>query len=942
MFTCKKIRNGSTYLSTHLSANDYYCEQEQVRGIWGGKAAERLGIAGKAIGKDDSAFEALRLNQHPDGSGKLTPRNVSNSIRFFDFQCAPHKSVSIMAVMMEDRRLYDAHDRASRDALAELERFAAIQTGQGRRKHFETTGNICAAAFRHDASRELDPQLHTHFVIANATWDTGSQRWLALQTHDMFKAIRYCGKVYQNELARQCRNLGYEIEMVREAKGMVEGFQIKGVSEELQVKYSKRRTEVEAAIDKFVAERGRQPNPAEISQLASETRSPKLREISTPAVRQVQQSQLSTSELFALKSLKRQALMRSIEQAHSMEPTELRLQSNWHALMQARDHLYERHSVLKGHQILAEALNQSLGRLDPESLKRCLTSDATGMTRLAESSRNPLLSCQWASNRGLELERWSVEFVNQTQRSCSPLGRTHNVDFDFKSEEQRSAVLETLQTTNRVYAVRGCAGAGKTTCLQQIQKGLEAVGRNAYYLAPTAAAVEVLRRDGFKQATTVHDFLSNQAKSNSEQIHQSILVVDESSLLSTQVGAALLKTAQIHDARVLFLGDVRQHVSVEAGDFLRVLEQHSKLRFSELQDIRRQVPADYNRAIRLMARGDVSEGLERLDHLGCIHEGKGDYLRQAAVAYVDATRRGESLDRCIAIAPTWDENHRLTEAIREQLRQSGRLHSPTQIQIQDPLDWTAQQRAEACSYRPGMVVTLTRRAGRLEPGQSLILERVEPGRLYFQNSSEPLDPAKHADKLQVATTRQIELASGDPILIRRNARKLGLVNGEVLTCTSIESNGSIQTSEGKVLPPTFRDFCHGYVTSHKSQGRTHDQVIIAAQQLDAKAAYVACSRGRHQALVFTPDKARLFDGVEQSGDRLAASDVLDPIALRAAIWRQQEQRAWQKAVEQASLLRRISERPELAMEREPEIRPPSKLIQWRGLRLPSSELEISL
>ena len=44
------------------------------------------------------------------------------------------------------------------------------------------------------------------------------------------------------------------------------------------------------------------------------------------------------------------------------------------------------------------------------------------------------------------------------------------------------------------------------------------------------------------------------------------------------------------------MGDVRQHVSVEAGDFLRVLEQHSKLRFSELQDIRRQVPAEYNQA----------------------------------------------------------------------------------------------------------------------------------------------------------------------------------------------------------------------------------------------------------------------------------------------------------------------------------------------------------
>src|SRR2546422_825001 len=172
MFTCKKIRNGSTYLSTHLSANDYYCEGEHVTGRWMGKGTEMLGIGGQAIEKNDSAFEALRLNQHPNGSGQLTPRNAENSIRFFDFQCSAQKSVSIMAVTMEDRRLYEAHDRATRAALAELERVAANQTRQGHHKHRQTTGNLCAAAVRHDASRELDPQLHTHFVIANATCDS--------------------------------------------------------------------------------------------------------------------------------------------------------------------------------------------------------------------------------------------------------------------------------------------------------------------------------------------------------------------------------------------------------------------------------------------------------------------------------------------------------------------------------------------------------------------------------------------------------------------------------------------------------------------------------------------------------------------------------------------------------------------------------------------------
>jgi hypothetical protein len=47
--------------------------------------------------------------------------------------------------------------------------------------------------------------------------------------------------------------------------------------------------------------------------------------------------------------------------------------------------------------------------------------------------------------------------------------------------------------------------------------------------------------------------------------------------------------------------------------------------------------------------------------------------------------------------------------------------------------------------------------------------------------------------------------------------------------------------EGAVIGPQFRHFCHGYVvTSHKSQGRTHTSIILAAEEVDAKAAYVAC------------------------------------------------------------------------------------------------------
>lgn len=71
MFTSAKIRNGSTYLENHLSANDYYAKGERVKGQWVGQGAESLGLTGEVRPED---FEALRVNQRPGTSERLTPR----------------------------------------------------------------------------------------------------------------------------------------------------------------------------------------------------------------------------------------------------------------------------------------------------------------------------------------------------------------------------------------------------------------------------------------------------------------------------------------------------------------------------------------------------------------------------------------------------------------------------------------------------------------------------------------------------------------------------------------------------------------------------------------------------------------------------------------------------------------------------------------------------
>ncbi len=170
MFTMAKIKNGGTYLSHHLTANDYYCENETVVGQWVGRGAEKLNLHGE-IKAGDAAFENLRNNRHPNGAGKLTPRDGNDRVKFFDFQCSAQKSISVMAVTMGDTRLLAAHDAAAALAFGELEKFAARQENTFAWRANRRTSNVVAAAFRHTASRALDPQVHTHFVTANATWD---------------------------------------------------------------------------------------------------------------------------------------------------------------------------------------------------------------------------------------------------------------------------------------------------------------------------------------------------------------------------------------------------------------------------------------------------------------------------------------------------------------------------------------------------------------------------------------------------------------------------------------------------------------------------------------------------------------------------------------------------------------------------------------------------
>ena len=910
MFTMAKVRIGVTYLDDHLVENDYYSEKEKVIGQWYGKGAKRIGIEGYPIEAGDEAFERLRENLHPVTGEKLTPRTKDfreasyveahkalvdkwryqgregepsswdvenhrvtmppqpNRIAFYDFQCGAPKSVSVMALVAGDERVRQAHSESVKVALSELETFAAVQTKEiiGRMKRRDFTGEICAALFEHDASRSLDPQLHTHCVVANATWDKTRHRWSALTEYEMVHAIRYVGKVYQNDLAMRLKALGYKIVDEHDKRGNVIGWQIDGVSKEVRDEFSQRRREIDAGIEAFRAQYGRSPSSSEIGVITRETREKKFDKRNPQTAETVRASQLArikAEDLSMLKTL--------VETATPPKPG---LEDKERiALKAAIAHGFERASVKKAHAILADALNAALGSIDLQRLKRALMWGEGGAQLLANESDNQFMA-EFATKEGVKTEEWAVGFVNATNGKFPPIADKGAVENSRLSDEQKEAVEFVCRSRNQVVAVRGVAGAGKTTMLKALDRQLNEAGREMLYLAPTASAVKTLQREGFESATTVADYLTHAAK---RPFASAIIVIDEAGLQSNKQGAEVLALAQKHRQRVVFVGDSRQHVSVVAGDFLRILETHSKLESRELKNIRRQIAEDYRHAIIAMADGKTAAGMEQLDSMGWIHEGKAEYLQEAAKAWMEMSEQGAKGSEVICVAPTWEENFALSREIRDRLKAEGKLGEAIEVDAVHSLKWTTEQKerlAELAEVTPGLLVTPVAHLSGLEQSRSYPVESVE-GDFVKLAGGHLLNAQKDAQRFDVGTRRHLEVAQGDQLLIRMNDKVRGLINGQVVTVESVRPDGSVHTQCGKEIPATFRQFAHGYVvTSHKAQGRTARHVIVAAERLDGKSAYVGCSRGRESCDVFTPSKDRLFDGLPFDGNRRAALDVL--------------------------------------------------------------------
>ena len=238
--------------ASYYEKDGYYAKDDPAHkdaSAWADKRADALGLSGPV---DPDAFRAVLEGKVPDGR-QLGRKDRDGNIQHRpgrDVTLSAPKSVSLMAMVGGDDRVVDAHDKAVGNTLDWIEK-NAVET----RMRDPATGTMVragdrkmvAATFRHDTSRNLDPQLHTHCVIANMV-QGGDGKWRTMVDDGLFKSKMAIGAIYRAELAEGLKDLGYGIE-----KTHPDGrFEIAGVSREVIEAFSSRRAEIEAAM----AERG--------------------------------------------------------------------------------------------------------------------------------------------------------------------------------------------------------------------------------------------------------------------------------------------------------------------------------------------------------------------------------------------------------------------------------------------------------------------------------------------------------------------------------------------------------------------------------------------------------------------------------------------------------------------------------------------------------------
>lgn len=711
MLTIAKIRDGGAaarYFEGQSKADRqidpatgtvaYFADSGEPPGRWWG--SEQLGIESGSVAKAGQ-LQRLLEGRHPLTTDNALLVQSSREHRpGWDLTFSASKSVSATWALADPelrREIEAAHDQAVRAAFAYLDSNA----GWTRRGHGGVERErvrLVGITYQHSTSRETDPHLHTHAIVANlARREDGS--FGSIDPHPLYEHARAAGSLYQAQLGRELQRLGFSL--TRGEGGTIE---IAGVPEAITERWSSRHNQMTV--------HGRS---AEAEAAWAKGR-PRKEHVHRPSLFQRWEAEAATmgwtrGGIEAIRGLGR-------------APTqEIDMRSVVRGLT-SQDSVFTRADLVRA---LAVA---SYGHLDAAQIQ----AHAEDMLSRAGRSGSPFVRVGYdrdgegiySTKHQLRVER---RMLHDMARLVSPVrgraARQRAIDDAMVSarargaplsEEQRHALL-VAAGGSRMVTIHGVAGAGKTTTMSAVRQTYQQSGYRVIGLTTSNAAARVLQSEAGIQSTSVAMFLAHHDPRATRQYRRkqlarwagrevatwaldriggrrhwwhgppparrspwaldsrTILVLDEASMTDTPAMQRIVAEVRRSGAKLVLVGDGRQLAAVGAGGSYTAAREIARAvgADAELTDIRRQREGWQREATVALSQGRVEEALAAYEARGRVHVGEDrDLVRQMVQQW--AADRQEQPDQTQAMVASKNAQAAvLGELAQEHLRQEGVL-----------------------------------------------------------------------------------------------------------------------------------------------------------------------------------------------------------------------------------------------------------------------------
>lgn len=924
---------------TYFSKDNYYTQDENAdHSIWFGKGAATLGLSGQV---QPAAFMNLLEGRAGDQQlGKWVTDEATGERRQdhqpgIDLTFSAPKSVSLLAEVAGDADVRNAHEAAVQAALAYLEgSVIRARVTRGGVTSIEHTGNLVAALFRHNTSRDLDPQTHTHAVIMNATLREDGQ-WRSIDNRELYETQKLVGAIYNAELASGLQALGYRLTNP-DRKG---NFEIEGIPREQIEHFSQRREAIKDALGK----RNLDVDTATAGEKEKATLATRQRKVDVDHAQLLGEwRERAKAQGLDLDGLRTAAAER---RALGIQPG-ARLNGR-QALSFAAAHLVEREAVVKRDDLVGTAIAHGTGRVSPAEVMLAFTVLEKNGDLIALPDR------KYTTRKMMQSERWALDFV-KLQRGQAPIvldqaGVASRIAASEKEQAfaysvgQREAIALSLTSPDRFVAIQGLAGTGKTTMLKTLNDIAAAEGYVVRGMAPTGAAAKVMIKETGIAAETVAMFQikERQLQTDIEFAKQyapdferrpELWVVDESSFLAQRQMAQLLRMAEKANAKVVYLGDTLQLQGVEAGKPFE-LAQKDGIDTAYMTDINRQKTPVMKEAVDILTGRNTLDAGVRLTQIELKQNAQSfDYLTSqgkvvqtddvvgAAVTRVLALSPADR-ERSITITPFNEDRVAINNGVRDGLKARGELSGDeSQHEILVSKGFTRAQIKEAQYYQAGDVVRFNRdylqiNADKGDYARVTAVDHEQGIVTLAKKSGETLDwePAKH-NKVEVYDPEDRDLSKGDLIRLTRNdttfrngeiARVVGLVG----TLARLEVNDRGAISHHDVDLASSQHWDHAYAsTIHAAQGASKGLVHFAidlnnlsesknpekdlqqlAKVFGDRAYYVGVTRASHDLVIVTNDIDNTRQAIVNPQDKTTVTEAMKQETHKLPVHREWQQ-----------------------------------------------------